>query len=155
MTTEKFIKAIEDYYGEYRPMVKVVVAKYVHDLYPESRQELFNRITREQTGRYNFVPDLAVIRQTWRGIKEERLHDDEAALVDRRILQIEGPTDEHDIEDMREELAKLREHLQSRLKPARAQRKVKKSDEFERIKLFEAWEEVESMKKVDRLVQHE
>jgi len=141
LTVDKFIVQIEAYYGKYRVAVRDVVAGYVEGMKPESRRVLFSLLIKEYSGRYNFVPDLAAIRKTWRAYKEEQYYKDEPA----NRLQIEGEG-KPQIEDMVVEVRRLRDHLAMRPVPKHMKQKRggDRMRELERMKAMAALEELKA-----------
>lgn len=65
MTIPEFIKAIEGYYGKYKPTTKSVVAQYLQEegLHPERLRAIWRHLVKTVSGQYGFVPDVAVIEQ--------------------------------------------------------------------------------------------
>ena len=61
MTSEQFIKAIEDYYGKYRIGVKKVVKQYLTTIDEEKLSELRRHIILTVSTRYGHIPDVATI----------------------------------------------------------------------------------------------
>jgi hypothetical protein len=143
MTARQFMRQVESYYGKYRPVVWDVVAEYIEELKPESRVILFSRLVKKFSAQYKFVPDLAAIREVWRGYQEERYYKEQEDGLPR----IEGPVPaESDLEDMREEIKRLQIHLAHRPKTGliRRKRSVDRMREIERIKTMAAFEELKN-----------
>ena len=61
---DEFIKAVEDYYGDYRPAVKGLLIEYLKKhIKPEKLKGLFSLLTREFSGQYNKPPDIAIMNK--------------------------------------------------------------------------------------------
>lgn len=72
MLTSDFIKAIESYYGKYRPAVKVVVTQYLQAVSESELPEIRKQLLLTVSGRYDYVPDVATIEQARKEIKRAR-----------------------------------------------------------------------------------
>jgi hypothetical protein len=80
MNTQAFIKAIESYYGKYKPGTKRVVVAYLEECqYSQTRlRQIWRHIVETVSGQYNFVPDVAVIHKAYFEVKSQ---DDKSTYV--------------------------------------------------------------------------
>ena len=61
MTLTAFIKALDDYYGAYRPAVMAAVVLHLQGLPRDALTALYDAVTSDYTGSYGKVPDRAAI----------------------------------------------------------------------------------------------
>lgn len=81
MTGQEFVKWSEAYYGDYRPVVKAELLRWL-----EERSALFitglkNRVMREYSNQYRIAPDIAVLEK----FREQGTYD-----AGRKVLQLAG-----------------------------------------------------------------
>lgn len=74
MTIPEFIKAVEGYYGKYKPGTKSVVVQYLREeqLHPDRLREIWRHLVKTVSGQYAFTPDVATIEQARREIRSVR-----------------------------------------------------------------------------------
>ena len=72
MTSEQFIKAIESYYGKYRPGVKTVVLQYLSTVAEKELSEIRKELLLTVSTQYGHVPDVATIEQARKDLRSSR-----------------------------------------------------------------------------------
>lgn len=73
MTIPEFIKAVEGYYGKYKPGTKSVVTQYLQEesIHPDRLREIWRHLVKTVSGQYAFTPDVAAIEQAKRETGKE------------------------------------------------------------------------------------
>lgn len=104
MTIPEFIKAIEGYYGKYKPATKSVVIQYLQEesVYPERLRAIWRHLVKTVSGQYGFVPDVATIEQAKK---------DAAKEYATKQLEYKPAEPEQEAQDFHEELGGLLKKL--------------------------------------------
>jgi hypothetical protein len=101
-----FVKAMEGYYGAYRPAVRKAVAGYTARLPEWFLDRLYQTVIRGYSGEYKYTPDVAILER----FKRELMRDVQDIPPTRKLIE------KRPLPEEQEEVAGLLRKLDEKLR---------------------------------------